>query len=432
MLPPTYIELVPKLLPFLQRRARYKVAYGGRGSGKSQTAARAIIARCLAGKERVVCAREIQKSITESVHALLKQEINVLKLQAMFEVLDTTIRCQATGSEIIFVGLRTNIESLKSLQGATIVWVEEAATVSKNSWDVLIPTVRADDSEIWITFNPNYYTDPVWQMFVAQTDSDAIVIECSYADNPWFPPVLEAERLKCLKNNPDSYDHIWLGKFKTSAADMLISPKLVELASTIPLTNERKSTGRRVIGIDPAHQGKDSTVIIHRKLDTLYNLTRYQGLDTMQSCAKIMRIVQDAKQIDGIAPIVNIDYAIGVGIGERLREEGVSCNIINFASKPYDPEKYLNKRAEMYGELAEAMQNSIQYRIPADPALINQLSNIKIDRDSSARLKLAVKDEIKKLVGRSPDEADAAALTYAVHFSPAASANQTVIIQNWA
>ena len=205
------------------------------------------------------------------------------------------------------------------------------------------------------------------------------------------------------------------GRWDYAAADdLLIAPALVAQAATVPLTYERKRTGRRIIGIDPAHKGKDNTAIIHRKLDTLYGLQRYNGLDAMQLTAKILEIVKICVKEDGEEPIINIDYAMGAGVADRLKELGIKCNTINFASKPYDSNKYLNKRAEIYGELAEAMTTAIEYRIPNDPALIQQLSAIMIERDTSGRLKIAPKTEIKKAVGRSPDEADAAALTYAV------------------
>ena len=208
------VEITPKLLPFISKRARYKVAYGGRGSSKSQSVARAILVRCKQSKIRVLCAREIQKSINESVHALLKQEINALGLTHEFEVLETTIR-HKNGSEIIFTGLRSNITGVTSMQGIDVCWVEEASTVTAESWEVLIPTIRKPGSEIWVTFNPRFEDDAVWTRFVVRKPTDCILIECNYIDNPWFPDVLEQERLDCLRMTPKLYEHTWLGKFKS-------------------------------------------------------------------------------------------------------------------------------------------------------------------------------------------------------------------------
>jgi Terminase large subunit, T4likevirus-type, N-terminal len=209
------------------------------------------------------------------------------------------------------------------------------------------------------------------------------------------------------------------GRWDYAAADdLLIHPEIVARAAIVPLNNDRKKIGTRIIGIDPAHQGRDMSVVIHRKLNTAFNLTRYGKLDSMQLAYKIKQIIDKASDDDGNRPIVNIDYAMGTGPSDRLREMGYKINTVHFSAKPNDPAKYLNKRAEMYGEMAEAMSAAIEYRIPDDAALKQQLSAVMIDRDSSGRLKIAPKTEIKKSVGRSPDEADALALTYA------ASSNQ--------
>jgi len=201
------------------------------------------------------------------------------------------------------------------------------------------------------------------------------------------------------------------------------------------LIPERTRIGRRIIGCDPAHQGKDTTVLIHRKLHTAFRLQRWAKLDSMQLAHKLKTEIDRASDEDGVPPVVNLDYAHGTGPGERLRELGYQVNIINFASKPLDPAKYRNKRAEMYGEMAEAMQDAEHYRIPADPALKAQLSAIMIERDSDGRLKLAAKDEIKKAVGRSPDEADALALTYAWPYVPTAlqmaSHSSGHVVESW-
>ena len=160
-------------MPFVTGKQRYKVVYGGRGSSKSWAAARALIARCLSEKTRVLCAREIQKSIAESVHTLLKQQIEMCGVSDQFDILETVIRTKSNGSEIVFTGLRRNVGSLKSFEGVNICWIEEAETVSADSWETLNPTIRKDDSEIWITFNPRFATDATWKKFVQDPPTDA-------------------------------------------------------------------------------------------------------------------------------------------------------------------------------------------------------------------------------------------------------------------
>ena len=209
----------PDALSFLFEPFRYKVAHGGRGSGKSWGYARALLILALKKQIRVMCAREVQRSIKDSVHKLLSDQIQALGLGAEFEVLETTIRARRTKSEFLFAGLASHtVETIKSFEGVDICWIEEAQTVSKKSWDILIPTIRADDSEIWITFNPDMDTDETYVRFVVSPPPNSVVRQVNYTDNPWFPAVLEQERLHCQISNPDDYERIWLGKCRKSVA----------------------------------------------------------------------------------------------------------------------------------------------------------------------------------------------------------------------
>lgn len=201
-----------KLMPFLTEKARYKVAHGGRGGAKSWSIARALIAHALQGKHLILCVREFQSSIADSVHKLLKDQIAAMGLSPFFDATENEIRCRVTGSKFIFKGLRRNINEIKSTEGVTIVWVEEAQAVSENSWLVLIPTIRANDSEVWISFNPVEPLDPTYQRFVVNPPPGAIVIEINWDDNPWFTEAMDQERRHMLATDPDAYDWIWNGK----------------------------------------------------------------------------------------------------------------------------------------------------------------------------------------------------------------------------
>lgn len=202
-----------KLKPLFQS-ARYKVFHGGRGSGKSWGVARALLILARQKKLRILCTREVQKSIKDSVHALLSDQIAALGFGKDFQVLETEIRCTVTGSVFLFGGLQQHtVESIKSFEGCDIVWVEEAQSVSGKSWDVLIPTIRKPGSEIWVTLNPQLESDETYQRFIAIPPPGAVVIEMNYTDNPWFPEVLEAERIHAQKTmKREKYAHIWEGK----------------------------------------------------------------------------------------------------------------------------------------------------------------------------------------------------------------------------
>jgi phage terminase large subunit len=200
-----------KLQPLFKPK-RYKVLHGGRGGAKSWGVARALLSQSNDEPLRILCAREVQKSMKDSVHRLLKDQISELDLADRFEVLDTEIR-GVNGSIFLFAGLQSHtVDSIKSFEGCDRVWVEEAHGVSKKSWDTLIPTIRKPDSEIWMTLNPDMDTDETYQRFIATPSDDTWVCQVNWRDNPWFPKVLNDERLKCQRADPDSYMHIWEGQ----------------------------------------------------------------------------------------------------------------------------------------------------------------------------------------------------------------------------
>lgn len=218
----------PEALEFLFAPHRYKVAYGGRGSAKSWGFARALIVQATERKLRILCTREVQKSIKDSVHKLLSDQIQAMGLGAHFDVLNTEIR-GINGSEIIFGGLADHtVESIKSYEGIDICWVEEAQSVSKRSWDILIPTIRKEGSEIWVTFNPELDTDATYQRFVEGNPTDSVVVQMNWRDNPWFPSVLEQERQDCYRTNREDYDTIWEGKCRLAVKGAIYAEEIAE------------------------------------------------------------------------------------------------------------------------------------------------------------------------------------------------------------
>lgn len=208
----------PEKLQFLFEPYRFKVAYGGRGSGKSWGFARALLVQAASTRMRVLCTREVQKSIKDSVHRLLSDQIESLGLTDFYDVLDTEIRGR-NGSSFVFSGLASQtVESIKSFEGIDVVWCEEAQSISKKSWDTLIPTIRKENSEIWISFNPSLESDFTYDKFVVNKPPSCCSVSINYSDNPWFPQVLEQERIHCQLTNKEDYSQIWEGKCRLAVS----------------------------------------------------------------------------------------------------------------------------------------------------------------------------------------------------------------------
>ena len=201
----------PERFQSLFKPSRYKDFHGGRGSGKSVNVARALVLQAYENKKRILCCREIQNTIRDSVHKLLSDQIEQMGLSAWFEVTQSAIR-GLNGSEFIFKGLRFDVQGIKSTEGIDVCWVEEAQTVSENSWSILIPTIRKEGSEIWLTWNPLEENSPTYQRFIENPPPDCISVEVNYYDNPYFPDVLRQEMEWLKQKDFAAYEHVWLGK----------------------------------------------------------------------------------------------------------------------------------------------------------------------------------------------------------------------------
>jgi len=204
---------LPKKLEGLRHPKRYKVLYGGRGGAKSWGVARQLLIDGYEKPLRILCAREYQNSITDSVHKLLSDQIVELGLSGFYDITTTSIKGK-NGTVFGFQGIKHNITKLKSWEGCDRCWVEEAQTVSGHSWKILIPTIRKEGSEIWVTFNPELETDETYQRFVVNAPENAWVQKINWSDNDWFPDVLEQERLALQASNPDEYLNVWEGHCK--------------------------------------------------------------------------------------------------------------------------------------------------------------------------------------------------------------------------
>lgn len=217
-------------LPLLQA-SRYKGAWGGRGSGKSHMMAELMIeAHIIDQKRRSVCVREIQKSLNQSVKRLLETKIEAMNAGAYFEVQDAVIKSRKADGAIIFQGMQNHTaDSIKSLEGYDCAWVEEAQSLSQRSLDLLRPTIRKPNSELWFTWNPSESTDPVDVLLRGdKVPPGSVIVEVNFDDNPWFPDVLRAEMEYDRDRDPDKYAHVWRGQYVKNSSTRVFKNWRVE------------------------------------------------------------------------------------------------------------------------------------------------------------------------------------------------------------
>ncbi len=235
---------------------RYKAFYGGRGSAKSHSIATALLIKGGESRKRILCAREVQNSIKDSVKQLLDDKIEAHGMGAFYKSLDQEIRGR-NGTKFIFAGLgKLTTDQLKSMEGVDILWIEEAQTISGNSLEIITPTIRKPGSEIWASWNPRNAGDPIDQMFRGPTPPEnAIIRRVNYDDNPFFTDVLEGERRHTEISKPGRYGHIWLGEYEPAVEGAIWDRKnLHEHRRT-----ESPTLNRIVVAVDPAVTNTDKS-----------------------------------------------------------------------------------------------------------------------------------------------------------------------------
>lgn len=214
-------ELPPKLIPVFMGDAMYRGAYGGRGSAKTRSFAKMAAVwgvRCAQAGEAgvIVCGREFQNSLDESSFAEVKAAIESEPwLRERYDIGERYIRTKDRMIDFAFIGLRHNLDSIKSKSRIRLLWVDEAEPVSETAWLKAIPTVREEGSEIWVTWNPESKRSATHKRFRQDPPAESKIVAMNWRDNPWFPETLDKKRLEDKEKRPDQYEHIWEGDFVT-------------------------------------------------------------------------------------------------------------------------------------------------------------------------------------------------------------------------
>ena len=438
---------IPALLD-LRQPARYKGGVGGRGSGKSHNFAELLVLYMLADPDLfAVCIREIQKSLAMSAKKLIEGKITQWQLEHVFEVQQAVIKRRGGKGIVIFAGMQDHTaDSIKSLEGAKVAWAEEAQSLSARSMALLTPTIRAPGSELWFSWNPRYRADAVEQLLRSRTGGrpDAIaspdvprseaqiVRKANYTDNPFLPPELLAEAEYTRVNQPDSYDHIWLGGFESMGSKVVIPPSHVEAAIGLAEFLGITPTGKKYSALDVAggEEGGDENCWVGRHGIELQALEAWNGLDTSATTDKAVALT-----VEYGAPELDYDsVSVGEGVTGawaalgRRGEQPVGLQLVAWNAgssvlepdertepsnprSPLNKDQYLNLKAQGWFHLRKRFENAYNARMgrPYDPEL---LISIRPDLPDLAKLQ----DELsqpqhkpsatgKTMVDKQPDNA---------------------------
>ena len=298
----------------------YKVAHGGRGSGKSQAFGIALVNMAAQKRLRVACLREHQKSIKESAKRVLEGWIEACGLESAYDIKNDYIAGK-NGSLFIFMGLsKVSEEDIKGLENIDIAWVEEAHVMSERSFEILLPTIRKEGSEIWFTFNPRYRHDVVYRNFIIHPRPGAFVQQVNYLDNPWFPSRLEEQRKYCEEYEPERYAHIWLGEPDDEGSARKVLPYAM-LADCIRATrdghvNSDPWTGRPHAGFDIADTGADRNSLAARKGPLVFHIETWRAPTLGASTRRVDTYCRE-KQVSRLFYDAG---GIGAGVRSHLKE----------------------------------------------------------------------------------------------------------------
>lgn len=448
---------------------RYRVLYGGRASSKSWDAAGFAIFLASNVKVRILCARQFQNKIEESVYTLLVQTIDRFGLRNQFRILDNKIIHKRTGSEFLFYGLWRHINEIKSLEGVDICWLEEAHALTEQQWEILNPTIRKEGSQFWLIFNPMLSTDFVWKRFVVNPMPGSLVRKINYLENPFLSSTMLAVIEAAQAEDHDEYEHIYLGVPRDDDDAAVIKRSWIMAAIDAHKTLGIEPTGFRRIGFDVADQGKDkcAAVFAHGQLASWSEEWKAREDELLKSTTRVWNAA-----VERDAQIVYDSIGVGAGVGAKVNElnredeygRPVGATIrhtgFNAGGGVHNPDAmygrsgksnkdmFANLKAQAWWSVADRFRNTfnaVRNGAKVDPAdmifidgdmpnlakLIDELATPKRDFDNSGKVKVESKKDLAKpnRVGGpapSPNIADAFIMAFAPGGRPMVISEETV------
>jgi phage terminase large subunit len=388
---------------------KYFLAEGGRGGGKSQGIGRLLLYLGEHHPLRIVCGREIQKSIEESVYTILRDLISANNLN--WEVQASKLIHRKTGSTILFKGFREQGSvNIKGLEGVDILWIDEAQSITKYTLDIIIPTIRKQKAKVYFSMNRHLKSDPVFKEF--STRDDCLHIHVNYDDNPYCSEALKYEAELCLEKSPDDYGHIWLGEPLEEADNFLFTEEHLEKCAEVDWLG--CGSHEVVMGVDVARYGDDKCVahILQRRGPLKFqvkHVERWGKKNLMETCGRIIDLMSRFKP-DSTA----IDADGMVGVCDRLVE--LEFRIHEFhggymGDKHVErPNSYANVRTEWFDKLRELIEMGYMGALPRQT--IDSLLTIMYTHKSNGQKVLVSKERMRSQGFKSPDDADSLMMAY--------------------
>jgi len=440
--------LNPALRPFWEVRARNRVLEGGRASSKSHEAAGKVVDIAANCRVRVLCVRQFQNKIADSIYTLLKAKIEQFGYDHLFKITDNSIICLTTKSEFMFYGLARNITEIKSLEGIDILLSEESHLLTAEQWDILEPTIRKEGSECWLLFNARFATDFVWKRFVVNPPPNTIHRHIDYDENPFLSQtmldIIEAAKIE----DYERYLHIYKGQPLSDDDEAVIKRSWIIAAIDAHIKLNIDVSGRKRIGFDVADSGEDecATVATYGSLTTKVTKWKAKEDELLQSCTKVWTMASEDESL--------IFYdAIGVGAscGAKFKEineirkadikhkkffagGGVDnpdafCKGTTVTNRDY----FANIKSQKWWDVAKRLENTYNAVIKGQAfkddemifidgsiahleQLTEELSTPKKSFDNAGRVMVESKKDLKKRGIASPNIADAFIMGHLVPF----------------
>lgn len=456
--------LNPALRDFWLASARNKVLYGGRASSKSWDAAGFAIFLANHCRLRILCARQFQNKIEESVYSLLKIQINRFGLQHRFKILSNKIVNLHTGSEFLFYGLWSHIDEVKSLESIDICWLEEAHNITQTQWDILEPTVRNAHSQFWIIFNPRLASDFVYKRFVLNPPANTIVRKINYTENPFLSHTMQALIAATKRDDPEQYDHVYLGMPRDDDDDVIIRRGWIQAAidahAQLSLPVEGSNALNR-LGFDVADSGADKCALVLAQGSIISWAEQWKAAEDelLQSCTRTY-VAATMHQAHIVYDSIGVGAAAGAKFNElnsqHMQQQRIHHSKFNAGAAVWQPnakyakstttnkDMFSNLKAQAWWLLADRFKNtynairhgqpfaageliSIRADCPHLEQLMDELATPKRTYAADGRVKVESKQELAKRDVPSPNLADALVMACTPTVKEAMRINPTVL-----